>query len=586
MLASRTSLLLAAVVSVLPALAAGKALVVNNSGSPTCADATTYAANDAVHPWCTVGRAAWGSTDPNAPVPAQAAQAGDTVAIAAGTYTTIAPRTACASGARWAVALNPANSGTSSAPITFLGLGTVNIYLGAGYVGPTIGADGRDYIVWDNVRIDEQTAPGVSCGDTGPVVLHATTGSKILNSTIRGTYRAWGDNYNGIRTEAVNAATIAHNTISEVTGDFGHNDAAIMMYDTANSTFEHNYIHDSAVAVYVKGDHSGDGWPQENNTFRFNWLENLSNKAIFCYTAAGTSIYQNIIKDSPYGVRQFGAAVNANIVIVNNTFISTGAYASAAGYSVYGDAGALTNLRFFNNIVAGPYGEAVNLGDVTVIGGQTAEHNVYYGFSTFGSLNGAQLSFSTWQATHGQDEATPTGITNDPLFVSPTYPSGYQLQAGSPARSIGVDLLDLNGNASTTDLIPAGAYITGSEVIGPGSGAPHQTDGGVPTTDGGAADAPAADGALGDGAAGDGTAGDGSLVAADGGSPDTPGRDGPAGDGNTADGPTADGNAADGNTAREGSSGCGCAASGRGGGSLLAAALILVGARGPRRRRR
>jgi hypothetical protein len=49
-------------------------------------DSVTWAQNGPSNPWRTLTRATWGSTNPNARVAAQAAQAGDTVIIAAGTY--------------------------------------------------------------------------------------------------------------------------------------------------------------------------------------------------------------------------------------------------------------------------------------------------------------------------------------------------------------------------------------------------------------------------------------------------------------------------------------------------------------------
>ncbi len=238
----KPSFLIAACVAVLPLIAEAKPLYVNNSGSPACSDATTYAANDSAHPWCSIGRAAWGSSNPRSPNAAQAAQAGDTVNVSSGTYSTASSTTACGGTARFAVALNPANSGTSGAPIRFVGVGTVYVLLASGYAGPTIGADARNYIVWDNFRIDETVAPGVSCGDTGPVVVHASTGSMILNSTIRGKYSSWSDNYSGVRLEATNGAVVSNNTIYGFTGNWGHNDAAIMTYDAANSVIEYNYI--------------------------------------------------------------------------------------------------------------------------------------------------------------------------------------------------------------------------------------------------------------------------------------------------------------------------------------------------------
>lgn len=456
----RAALLIAAFATLFPVVAEAKSLYVNNSGSPSCADSTTYAVNSSSSPWCTIGRAAWGSTNPNVPNASQAAQAGDTVNIAAGTYTTTNKG---ASSGRWEVALNPANSGTSGAPITFRGIGTVNIYLAPGLIGPTIGANSKDHIVWDNVRIDEQTAQGASTPDTGPVVFHVTTGSKILNSTIRGTYRGWGDNYNGIRLEAVNGVHIANNTIYGVTGNWSTNDAGIMMYDTANSLIENNYIHSSHTGIFIKGEHSGDGWPQQNNTVRFNWIENCSLGGITLIYGNGSMIYQNIFKDNVGGVGITDwAGGSANITIANNTFVHSGGAANSSAYVVKGYAN-LQNVRIYNNIFYGPFYEAVNLGASVAIGDQRIEHNLYYGYQSFGSLNGQQISFATWKNSYNKDNASPAGTTNNPLFVDSTL---FKLQAGSPARTIGIDILDLDNNGSTTNIIPAGAYISGNEVIG------------------------------------------------------------------------------------------------------------------------
>ena len=44
--------------------------------------------------------------------------------------------------------------------------------------------------------------------------------------------------------------------------------------------------------------------------------------------------------------------------------------------------------------------------------------------------------------------------------------SDFRLQGGSPALNAGIDYLDLDGDASTTDAINIGAYVTGSETFG------------------------------------------------------------------------------------------------------------------------
>jgi hypothetical protein len=72
---------------------------------------------------------------------------------------------------------------------------------------------------------------------------------------------------------------------------------------------------------------------------------------------------------------------------------------------------------------------------------------------------------ATWKATYGQDSSSPAAITNNPLFVSYAT-NNFKLQAGSPALILGIDILDLDRDGATNDTIPAGAYITGNEIIG------------------------------------------------------------------------------------------------------------------------
>jgi hypothetical protein len=40
-------------------------------------------------------------------------------------------------------------------------------------------------------------------------------------------------------------------------------------------------------------------------------------------------------------------------------------------------------------------------------------------------------------------------------------------RAASAALTVGIDILDLDGDGSTTDPIPAGAFVTNAEVVGP-----------------------------------------------------------------------------------------------------------------------
>jgi len=53
----------------------------------------------------------------------------------------------------------------------------------------------------------------------------------------------------------------------------------------------------------------------------------------------------------------------------------------------------------------------------------------------------------------------------DVLYVDEAN-GDFRLQAGSPAENLAVDILDLDGDGSTTDFVPAGAFVTGDETVG------------------------------------------------------------------------------------------------------------------------
>lgn len=429
-------------------------LYVNATGGD---DTRSYAtAQNSSTPWATIGRAAWGTTNPNSPNASLAAQAGDTVLISAGTYTT----DGITSGGRFDVALNPANDGTAGNPITFRGVGTVNIGMTSGHTGPVIGAEDRDYIIWDNVRIDDANCGSVS--DTGPVVFWGSTGSQLLNSTIVGTFQSWADNYNGIRTESTNNILIKNVTISNLSGNGGGNVAGIMMYDSADMIMEHLDISTVPTGIYIKGDSAGNPIVQSGAIVRFSRIHDTS-RGIQVSAAYQAKVYQNIIKSSSvYGIRQDNfISPQAEEVTIQNNVIVAHSNGTSIGYSADGGTSNIVNLRVFNNIFTGGFYEAVNIG-THAIPDSTFEHNIYHGYTTWGSYSGAQRSFATWTGT-GKDSAAPASVTSDPLFVDTT---DYKLTGSSPGKNLGVDILDLDGDTSTTDNVDAGAYITGSETIG------------------------------------------------------------------------------------------------------------------------
>jgi hypothetical protein len=85
----------------------------------------------------------------------------------------------------------------------------------------------------------------------------------------------------------------------------------------------------------------------------------------------------------------------------------------------------------------------------------------FYGIS--GEFYQDFASWNSWQSRFGQDANSIYNI--DPLFVDASG-GDFRLQPTSSARDAGRDVLDLDGDGDTTDPINAGAFVTGTEVIG------------------------------------------------------------------------------------------------------------------------
>ena len=450
-----------------PASSFAKILYVN---SVTGNDATTYAANSEASPWRTIGRAAWGSTNREARNGAQAARAGDTVLIAAGTYS------GPGSGERNSPTYYTENEGTSdTARIIFRAVGTVVLTLSSGD-GPVIGSLQRDYITWDGFTIHEANAP--SRPDTGSVTLYGCTGCQLMNLDINGDGTGHGaeDNHNGIRIENSFDILIRNNRIQNVftASSNPNNGTGVMVYGSGNVTFEHNEIFNCGSGIDLKGAGSTGFF-----TIRYNLIYNIgaegSGNGIVLHAGAATTaanptrIYQNIIRDSDQAavrIWHFSLTDPTNTPmhgkIVNNTF-----YNMPRG--IWVDQEPLPNAGFVfrNNVVSNtPEGAIHYNGNPATKSKFDSEHNVYFAFgSDFAVTTSNEYSLASWKATFAQDTASPASVNQDPLFVDAAN-RNFHLQAGSPAIGRGRDFLDLDGDGSTTNLINAGAYITGNEIIG------------------------------------------------------------------------------------------------------------------------
>jgi hypothetical protein len=427
-----------------------KELYVNGA---TGNDDTTYAANGPNAPWRTIGRAAWGSASRTSPNPAEAARAGDVVHVSAGHYTTVG------GAGRFDVAFNPANSGSANAPITFRASGVVTLgYTGGD--GPIIGASGRDYIVWDGFSINEtQVQPQP---DTGTVIVFNGTGNQLLRLTITGRPQEWRDNNNGIRLEQAKQTVIRNTRISGISGAGGQNSAALMMYDSNDTLVEHNEFRDGMVGIFEKGAHPG--FTQARNIFRRNLVSRMSVRCITIIASDFSKYYQNILTECGLGgftLQGLGGGPN-NLDIVNN--VVDGADANF----VHGDgASGHTNVRIIGNIFLNGRIAVGSFRDHTPIQ-STYQHNSYFGFrENFASFGPNNWSFGDWVSRTMQDRTAPASASSNPQFAGR---GDYHLSKNSPARGGAIDVLDLNNNNSTTDLIDRGAYVLGNEVIGPTGG--------------------------------------------------------------------------------------------------------------------
>lgn len=455
---------LVAALVIAPVAADAKTLFVN---AATGNDATSYAANSESSPWRSIGRAAWGSTNRSAPNANEGARAGDVVIIAAGTYTTVGNQTGGGFG-RQDVAYNPVNNGTASNPIRFECDGLCVLTYSAG-AGPMIGAMDRNYIEWSGFSLTEATAP--TRQDTGPVTFFRAVGGSLENSVLTGVAN-WtsrnGDNYTGVRLEDASGVRIANNRIRDfggLTGDRNH--AGVESYRSYPILIENNEITNCGSGIYLKGTASNSNIQSvivRFNVFRLNrWALHVLQLPM---TAAQPALfYQNVFD----GNREAGLWINAfdnnqydakYVRFFNNTLVN-----NPAGMASYNWQAFPTNANFLwaNNIVAGSgvrvrmdnTNDAQNLSPTT----HALDRNVYASESF--QTGGSSRSLSYLRG-FGQEA---NSLVANPGFVGAT---DYRLSPSSPARTVGRALYGIGG--ATGSVVPAGAYITGNEIIGPGGG--------------------------------------------------------------------------------------------------------------------
>lgn len=428
-----------------------------------------------------------GSSEANAmdlPTALAGAAAGTIIGVLPGTYT------GTTANDRWVPTWSIAASGTSLNPIRIVAKYAAAIYgtnlsemrsgtTTDGVGSPAFGVNGYDYQEWIGFYVDESNS--ATHADTGPAVLTGTTGSKILLSHVYGkaAYTP-ADNHTGIRIEGTYGCSVTDNKIHGFYCSVVNpiNGTGIETYKNGNLTIRNNTIYDCGAGIHLKAD--GDDAASSGDTpdafkgwfvITQNFVHDVLKAGVVCgrsYSGYDRQITQNILHvinnvddGAPLTTWSYPPDEPRRLKIQNNTMYGSGALVS--GIFLNGQLEA--SCQFYNNIVVGQYRAIYQEGTTTFNTSLwEAEHNCYYGYGTFGTILGSNIAMASYQSTYSMDSVSPVAINSDPLFTN-AGALDFTLQAGSPCRNFGRDLLNLSGGGSLST-IHAGAYISGTETIG------------------------------------------------------------------------------------------------------------------------
>jgi hypothetical protein len=307
--------------------------------------------------------------------------------------------------------------------------------------GPVIGTLERQHVIWDGFHARERDSYHP---DTGPIVVWASQNVVLLNNDLEGQLELLYDNHNVVRIEGSNDVVIRNNLIHGLgdTVDSGPNNpqnhAAIMIYGSHDAIIEHNDIFDSYTGVFPKG---SDG---SGHVIRYNVVRDCTKAFRFSYHA-DLLVHQNVVHGCDQG---FQLAENISGVIIANNVVHGGTsgvhnWFPIAGASAYSNV--FLDVAYPNHFEGG-------------VGTLSSDRNVFASFAGF--VPGDSLA--GWQSM-GFDA---NSVEADPQFVDAAG-HDYHLASGSTALTAGMDTADIDGDGDTTETIPAGAYVTGDEIIGP-----------------------------------------------------------------------------------------------------------------------
>jgi hypothetical protein len=341
------------------------------------------------------------------------------------------------------------------------------------------GSGTTSYVEWWGWYVDEANAPAAPSGG----VFHAGPGhhNALRNSVIEWTTSyAWAisDNFVGVfavNTDdftLVNCKFIGRNSHPTAAG---HNNAAVTLYNAKRILIQNNTFDGVNAGVFVKGSNSdgGEREPFNDGTIKLNLFKDCANVAVEAgetNASRGFDVTQNIMARCVFGVGidQPGPNPGHDFRVWNNTIVNPAPNGGGSACIGVVNGSGFTNFSYWNNICAFTSSSSVHhiaLGSSTAAAVFTLiDWNVYYeagGTVTFeqnGTIYTRLTGSPSWQALKGNTVDTHSIIAN-PAFQAGA--DNYKLQAGSPALTAG-----RVGGTSGGAAVPAGAYITGHEVIG------------------------------------------------------------------------------------------------------------------------